>query len=216
MAVLWPPAAAVLRTLLLAKFKEGSSTWLQRLEEAAEAGRLGEGARSRGPENPPRFCPTLTTRPEGTCFSTTQLLVLLVAWPPGPCPFTNCSSRSLSSREKGAGWSFLPAAWTGGTLATRDSSDGFFPGWHAQGTGHILVSGPGKRKDPKAPMDSEDLGQTGDSPSGRGPAPTCASGPGATLTASSDSEDPSRREGVRECMKTHDLTVPCPLVNIFL
>jgi len=41
---------------------------------------------------------TLITMPVGRCFSTTQLLVLLTAWPPGPCPRTFISSKSLSSK----------------------------------------------------------------------------------------------------------------------
>lgn len=36
-------------------------------------------------------------QPVGLCRSTTQLLVVLVACPPGPDPLTNCSSRSSSA-----------------------------------------------------------------------------------------------------------------------
>lgn len=45
----------------------------------------------------------------GICLSTTQLLVLLVACPPGPDPLTNCSSSSSSFRTGRSVRSFLPA-----------------------------------------------------------------------------------------------------------
>jgi len=41
---------------------------------------------------------TLRTMPVGRCFRTTQLFVLLTAWPPGPCPRTYISSSSFSSK----------------------------------------------------------------------------------------------------------------------
>lgn len=46
------------------------------------------------------------------CLSTTQLLVLLVACPPGPDPLTNCSSSSSSFRAGRSIRSFLPAVQT--------------------------------------------------------------------------------------------------------
>lgn len=55
-----------------------------------------------------------TTIPVGMCLSTTQLLVLLVACPPGPDPRTNCSSRSSSCKTGRSIWYFLPAAKTNG------------------------------------------------------------------------------------------------------
>lgn len=61
---------------------------------------------------------TFTTIPVGMCLRTTQLLVLLVAWPPGPDPRTNCSSSSSSFRTGRSVRSFLPAA------RTRVSPDG--------------------------------------------------------------------------------------------
>lgn len=99
------------------------------------------------------------------CFSTTQLLVLLVAWPPGPCPFTNCSSSSLSFRASRAGRSFLPAAWMGVTAVPGDDSVGLPTRQRPRGTGHILASGAGKRNQPEALMGRElllapDLSQT--------------------------------------------------------
>lgn len=65
---------------------------------------------------------TLTTIPLGMCLSTTQLLVLLVACPPGPDPLTNCSSSSSSLRTGRAVSSFLPAANTQGSPGGRDLS----------------------------------------------------------------------------------------------
>lgn len=67
---------------------------------------------------------TFTTIPVGTCLSTTQLLVLLVACPPGPDPLTNCSSSSSSLRTGRSIRSFLPATRTnvspaGGGLNTE-------------------------------------------------------------------------------------------------
>lgn len=57
----------------------------------------------------------MTTIPLGMCLSTTQLLVLLVACPPGPDPLTNCSSSSSSFRAGKSARLFLPAAKTQGT-----------------------------------------------------------------------------------------------------
>ncbi len=62
---------------------------------------------------------TFTTIPVGTCLSTTQLLVLLVACPPGPDPRTNCSSRSFSWTTGRSIWCFLPAAKIHGHPVTR-------------------------------------------------------------------------------------------------
>lgn len=62
---------------------------------------------------------TFTTIPVGMCLSTTQLLVLLVACPPGPDPRTNCSSRSSSWSIGRSIWYFLPAAKTHGHPVTR-------------------------------------------------------------------------------------------------
>lgn len=53
---------------------------------------------------------TFTTIPLGMCLSTTQLLVLLVACPPGPDPLTNCSSRSSSFKTGRSINPFLLAA----------------------------------------------------------------------------------------------------------
>lgn len=62
---------------------------------------------------------TFTTIPLGICLSTTQLLVLLVACPPGPDPLTNCSSRSSSFRIGRSNSPFLPAAKTHGSPGGR-------------------------------------------------------------------------------------------------
>lgn len=48
--------------------------------------------------------------PDGMCLRTTQLLVLLVACPPGPDPLTNCSSKCSSFRLSKSIRSFFPAA----------------------------------------------------------------------------------------------------------
>ena len=61
---------------------------------------------------------TFTTIPVGMCLSTTQLLVLFVACPPGPDPRTNCSSRSSSFRTGRSMRSFFPAAKTHAGPAT--------------------------------------------------------------------------------------------------
>lgn len=63
---------------------------------------------------------TLTTIPLGMCLSTTQLLVLLVACPPGPEPLTNCSSKSSSLRLGRSIRSFFPAVNTLGSPTGRD------------------------------------------------------------------------------------------------
>lgn len=70
---------------------------------------------------------TFTTMPVGMCLSTTQLLVLLVACPPGPDPLTNCSSRSSSFNTGRSMRSFLPAAKTNGHLNNCLCSDGENP-----------------------------------------------------------------------------------------
>lgn len=53
---------------------------------------------------------TFTTIPDGTCFRTTQLLVLLVACPPGPSPLTNCSFSSASVSGTSCKELLFPAA----------------------------------------------------------------------------------------------------------
>lgn len=67
---------------------------------------------------------TFTTIPVGMCLSTTQLLVLLVACPPGPDPLTNCSSSSSSFRTGRSIRSFLPAAKTSVSPAGSGFSSG--------------------------------------------------------------------------------------------
>ena len=128
--------------------------------QSPTAGATAVTQEKSGPLRPPSS--TLTTMPEGTCLSTTQLLVLLVAWPPGPWPFTNCSSSSCSSRESSAGRSFLPAACTRVATVPGDRSSSFSQSRSPQGTGHTLVSGAGKRNRPEVLMArrSQDLDQT--------------------------------------------------------
>lgn len=56
------------------------------------------------------------------CLSTTQLLVLLVACPPGPDPLTNCSSRSSSFKSGRSISRFLLATKTHGSPDGRGLS----------------------------------------------------------------------------------------------
>lgn len=67
---------------------------------------------------------TFTIVPLGMCLSTTQLLVLLVACPPGPDPLTNCSSRSFSFKTGRSISPFLLAASTKTSPGRRGLSSG--------------------------------------------------------------------------------------------